>query len=221
MSDFPRSPQVQKGAIVGLDPFNPLASIIVFQYNPDTLTRTIRPRQGSGAGGQRQAAGDVLRLQGPPTETISLDIELDATDQLEDGTGTAASMGVYPALSALEMLLYPKSIQVIANGVLAAVGLIEVLPTEAPLTLLVWGIQRVVPVKIDSLTITEQFFDPSLNPIRAKASVSMTVLSYHDFGLLSVGGGIFMAHQIIKEVMATVNGVNNVVAGVSGSFEVG
>src|SRR5215471_18717656 len=110
MSTFPGSPKTQRGAIIGLDPLNPLASIIIFQYNPDTLTRTIAA-QSVGANADR---GEVLRLKGPPQETIACAIEIDAADQLEQGDGSAEAMGIYPALSALEMLLYPKSALVIA-----------------------------------------------------------------------------------------------------------
>ncbi|MEA3323827.1 MAG: hypothetical protein U9Q37_01640, partial [Euryarchaeota archaeon] len=101
MTTFPGSPRLIKGAIVGIDIFNPLASVILFQYNPDTLTRTLQAKM-SGEGGDRSEA---LRLKGAPEETITLDIEIDATDQLEKAEGTAVSMGIYPQLAALEMLL--------------------------------------------------------------------------------------------------------------------
>lgn len=207
MSTFPRSPRVQKGALIGLDPLNPLASVIVFQYNPDTLTRTITAQSAGGAD-----RGEVLRLKGPPSEEIKLDVEIDATDQLEKNDPTAAGSGLYPVLSSLEMLLYPKSALVIANEVLARVGIIEVIPPEAPLTLFVWGIKRVVPVRLTSFTITEEAFDTELNPIRAKASLSLRVLTYDDLGLPSAGGALFLAHQVIKEVMATVNGAASIAA---------
>jgi len=116
-------------------------------------------------------------------------------------------MRVYPALSSLEMLAYPKSAQIMANEALSAVGIIEVIPPEAPLTLFVWGARRVLPVRLLDLTVTEEAFDPDLNPIRATVSLNMRVLNYQDLGLLSAGGGLFMVHQIAKEVMATIGGV--------------
>ena len=211
---FPGSPRVLKGAIVGLDPFRPLASVVVFQYNPDTLTRTIQAR---AAGGGDSSISEALRLKGPPTETIRLDVEVDATDQLERSDVIADQFGVAPALASLELLLYPRTGQVIANEVLAAVGVIEVVPPEAPLTLFAWGPKRVLPVRLTDLTITEEAFDPSLNPIRAKVGLSLKVLSYDDLGLLSVGGGLFLAHQIVKEVMATISGTTAVAGALSGS----
>jgi hypothetical protein len=219
MTGFPGSPRLLKGAVVGLDPANPLASVIVFQYNPDSVQRRLRPRIASG----EASRGEAYRLEGPPEETIQLAVEIDAADQLERQDAVAASAGVGPTLASLEMLLYPKSALVIANEVLAQLGIIEVIPPEAPLTVLVWGPQRVLPVRLSSLDITEQAFDPSLNPIRAKVDLSMTVLSYHELGLFSAGGALFMAHQVGKEVMATVGGVGAVAAGLpaSGSFAFG
>ncbi len=207
MTTFPGSPKVQKGALIGLDPANPLASVVVFQYNPDTLTRTLTPQTTSGNDASR---GEALRLKGPPEETITIDIEIDAVDQLEKGDGNAVSMGIYPALAALEMLLYPKSALVIANEVLAAIGIIEIIPPEAPLTLFIWGVKRILPVRLTSFSITEQAFDQILNPIQAKVSLGMRVLNYQDLGLLSVGGALFMAHQVAKEVMATISSVGNI-----------
>lgn len=214
MSSFPGSPKVQKGAIVGLDPFNPLASVVVFQYNPDTLTRTLTAQTTGGT----PNSGEALHLKGPPLETITLAVEIDASDQLEQAKATATSMGIYPTLASLEMLLYPKSALVIANEVLARVGIIEVIAPEAPLTLFIWGEKRILPVRLTTFSITEEAFDTKLNPIRAKVSLGLRVLNYQDLGLLSVGGALFMAHQIIKEVMATIGGVGSVAAVASGSF---
>src|SRR5829696_10034650 len=112
MTTFPNSPRLLKGAIVGVDLFNPLASVILFQYNPETLTRSLSASttQPQTTGGQDQAARDeAMRLAGPPTETISLAVEIDAADQLERAEATATTMGIHPTLASLEMLLYPKS----------------------------------------------------------------------------------------------------------------
>jgi len=111
MTPFPNSPRLIKGAIVGIDIFTTILGVILFQYDPDTLTHRLQART-SGDGGNKSEA---LRLEGASQETISLDIEIDATDQLEKAEGTAVSMGIYPQLSALEMLIYPKSSIVIAN----------------------------------------------------------------------------------------------------------
>ena len=202
MSTFPGSPRLQRGALIAMDPLNLPASVVVFQYNPDTLTRTISP-QAAGEGADK---GEVLRLKAPPQETIKLDVEIDATDQLEQAKAPATSMGIYPMLASLEMMLYPKSAVAIANEVLLNFGIIEVIPQEAPLTVFVWGSKRVVPVRLTDLSITEEAFDPNLNPIRAKASLGLRVLTYQDLGLLTPGGALFMTHQMAKEAMATIGG---------------
>ena len=118
------------------------------------------------------------------------------------------------------MLLYPKSALVIANEALLQAGIIEIIPPEAPLTILIWGIKRVVPVRVTEFTITEELFDPNLNPIQAKVALGLRVLNYRDLGLLSPGGALFMAHQLIKEGMATLNGVGAAVTA-AGNFSGG
>ena len=212
---FPRSPKLTKGAIVGVDVFNPLASVIVFQYNPKSLSRRVEAT-ASGEGG---APTEVLRLDGAPSETISIsELELDATDQLETGDPVATSMGIYPQLSALEMLLYPKSAGVILNAALLLAGTIEVVPPAAPLTLFVWGMKRVLPVRITGFTIAEEEYDPALNPIRATVNLDMRVLSYNDFSVTHPGHALFLAHQVAKEVMATVGSAGALAGAASASF---
>jgi len=217
MTTFPGSPRLVKGAIVGIDPFNPLASVIVFQYNPDSLTRTLQAQTTGSQGGDRSEA---LRLKGAPVETITVNIEIDATDQLEKSDPLATSLGIYPQLSALEMLIYPKSALVIANTVLLAVGTIEIIPPAAPFTLFIWGPKRVVPVRLTTFTITEEAYDVSLNPIRAKVALGLRVLSYNDFPLTHPGYSLFLAHQVVKEAMATLNTAGNAPA-IAGSLSFG
>jgi hypothetical protein len=204
MSAFPGSPRLLKGAIIGLDPFNPVASIIVFQYNPDTMSRRVDART---TGSDDNDRGEALRLIGPPRETISFSIEIDVTDALERSDPLAGLFGAHPTLAALEMLLYPKAAAVIKNLALAALGTIEVIPPEAPLTLFVWGPSRVLPVRLTSLSIAEEAHDTTLNPIRARVDLSLSVLSYYDLNLSNPGHAIFLAHQIAKEALAVSNTV--------------
>jgi hypothetical protein len=207
MSTFPGSPRLLKGAIIGADKFNPLASVIVFQYNPDTMTRKLEARTSTGESADRS---ESLRLAGPPKETITISLEIDATDQLETANPLAVATGINPTLAALEMLFYPKSIQVIANFAVAQTGFLEIIPTEAPLTLFVWGPTRVLPVRITSFSITEEAFDTLLNPTRAKVDLTMQVLSYYDLRVSNPGFALFMAYQIAKELMATTNVFNSI-----------
>jgi hypothetical protein len=207
MTNFPRSPRLTKGAIVGIDIMNPLASVVVFQYNPESLTRTLQP-QSSGEGSGDRA--EALRLKGAPVETIKLDVLIDATDQLEKADGITTTLGIHPQLAALEMLVYPKSALVIANTILLAAGTIEIIPPLAPFTLFVWGIKRVLPVRVTDLSITEEAHDPNLNPTRAKISLGLRVLSYNDLSLTHPGYSLFLAHQVAKEVFATIGSVRNI-----------
>jgi len=215
MSTFPGSPKVVKGALVGIDLFNPLSSVIVFQYNPDTVTRTLQPQTA----GEGAARAEAMRLKGPPVETIKLDVEIDATDQLEKAEGLAVSTGIYPQLSALEMLVYPKSALVIANTVLLALGTLEIVPPIGPFTLLIWGLKRVVPVRLTEFSITEEAHDVSLNPIRAKVSLGLRVLSYNDLSITNPGYWVFLTHQIVKETMATIGSVSNIGAVAGGDIK--
>jgi len=204
MTTFPGSPRIAKGALISVDLFNPVSSVTIFQYNPESLSRSITPNLTQ--------SGD--RFQGPPEETISVTLEINAIDQLEraqNRNAEAARLGIYPQLSALEMMVYPKSAAVLANAVLSRLGTIEMVPPKVPLTVFVWGIKRVVPVRITSLSIEEQAYDVNLNPIRAQVSLGLTVLTYNDLSRWNlIGKGLFMAHQIAKEVMATSSSIGNI-----------
>lgn len=206
MTDSPLSPRLLKGALIGVEIFNPLASVVVFQYNPDTMTRRLEPRVAGGDGEH----GEAFRLAGPPKETITLSVEIDATDQLEQANPIAVASGITPTLAALEMMLYPKSLTVIANTILSAIGTVETIPATGPMILFVWGPTRVLPVRVTGLTITEDAYDTLLNPIRAKAELSLSVLSYADLKLTSPGNALFMVHQITKEALAMTNLFNSV-----------
>lgn len=206
MTSFPASPKILKGAIVGLDLFNPLSSVAIFQYNPEQISRSLAPQYSQAGGGRAEA----LRLAGPPQETISANLTLDLIDQMEQGESGPLGAGITGYLAALEMLVYPKSLLVAANQILLAIGTMEVIPPVAPLTLFIYGWKRVVPVKIESISITESAHDPKLNPIRAEVSLSMRVLTYNDLAVTHPGYWAFMAHQVIKEVLATVASVDNI-----------
>jgi hypothetical protein len=198
MTTFPLSPRTLRGAIIALGALGRLAEVIAFQYNPEKLTRRLTPQAASEGG----ARSEAMRLKGPPQEEIDATVEIDAADQLGAGDPLAGALGIHPQLAALELLLYPASATVIANAILSRVGVIEVVPPEAPLTLFVWGPRRVLPVRLTSLSVEEQMHDPRLNPIRASVSLSLRVLSYHDLPQSSPGYGLSLAHQIGQEVLA-------------------
>ena len=217
MTTFPGSPRLLKGALVSVDLPNPMPTVIIFQYNPLTLRRSLSTQ--TNRNGSKKAKPEVLRLKGAPKETISLDVEIDATDQLERGNGLAARLGIYPQLSALEMLLYPRSGTIIANTALTMLGMLEMTAPEMPLTLFIWGAKRVLPVHLQDFTITEQAYDAHLNPIRAKIPLSLRVLTYDDFGWQHPGYYLFLGHQVVKETMATIGTTNNISAVAGGNIE--
>ena len=201
MTGFTRSPRLVKGGLVMLDATSgALQRVVAMQYNPDALTRSLQ-LQGAGEGGDRLEA---LRLKGPPVETLRVEAELDASDQLEfpGQHATTVQVGLAPQLAAIEQALYPSLDQLLANDALAARGSIEILPATAPLTLFVWGSARVVPVRLTEFSVTEEAFDPLLNPIRAKVSLGMRVLSINDLPFASRGGSLYIAHQRHLEAMA-------------------
>lgn len=195
MSTFPNSPKLLKGGIVLLDAdTSAVKGIIALQYNPDTISRTLQPKAIEGEDGNRSEA---FRLKGPPVETIKLEAEIDATDQLEnpDQHATATEYGIQPQLAALETIVYPESSQLQSNNELANAGTLEIIPMQAPLTLFVWSKTRVMPVRLTDFSITEEAFDPALNPIRAKVNLGMRVLTVDDVGFSHKGGSLYMIYH--------------------------
>jgi hypothetical protein len=204
LSSSPISPRLVKGGIVTMDvDTSAVQSVIALQYNPDSLTRSLQIQ--SMPGGQDGVRVDALRLRGPAIETIKLEAELDATDQLEfpNQNPTAVQFGLQPQLAQLEMLINPTLETLLADDAMAQAGTLEIIPLEQPLTLFVWSKSRVVPVRLTEFSITEEFFDTSLNPIRAKVSLGMRVLTVDDLGFEHPGGKIFMAYLSNKEQLAS------------------
>jgi len=204
MSGFPGSPRLVKGGIVTMDPdTTALQSVIALQYNPDSLSRTLQIQAVQGA--QDGTRVDALRLRGPAVETIKLDAELDATDKLEfpKKNPNAVQFGLQPQLAQLEMLVNPSVETLIFHDNLANSGRLEIIPLEQSLTLFVWSKSRVVPVRITDFSITEEAFDPNLNPIRAKVSLGLRVLNVNDIGFSHPGGRMFMSYLTNKQNLAS------------------
>lgn len=203
MSEFPGKPQTIRGGLVLVDPVTgrPVRTI-PFQYNPDTLTRTLQPQ---GIGNEPGDRLEALRLKGPPHESVKFDAEFDAADQLDhpEANPREAANGLYPVLSALEMTIYPASARLLAEHGMASDGMIEIAPVEAPMILLVLGKKRVVPVRITEFSVTEEAFDTALNPIRAKVSVGARVLTVNDIGFDNPGGQLYLKYHQQKERFAS------------------
>lgn len=166
---FTRSPKLQKGAFVelGEDKSNPAANIIAFQYNPETMSRSLSPSSEKESGRRRKK-----KKAEPfdPDETIDLALELDAADDLEepDQHPQAVESGVADRIAAMEMLMYPISDSEDGD---------EIKRTNVPVILFVWGEGRILPVQITSFKVDEEAFSPTLFPIRAKVTVGLKVIS--------------------------------------------
>lgn len=200
MSTFPGSPRILKGGIAIVNPQSlNIERIIPLQYNPDTLTRTLQP---GNTGNEGSFNPEALRFTGPPVETYKLEAEIDGTDKLEFADKVTVEVGIQPILCALETLLYPDSGHLISNNTLAQIGTIEITPMESSLILFIWNKNRIVPVQITEFSITEEAFDVNLNPIRAKISLGMKVLTVDDLGFDHKGGSLYMNYQSTKENLA-------------------
>jgi len=200
MTTFPGSPRLLKGGIVVIDPESgAIRRVIALQYNPDTLSRTLQPKSVGVETGDRT---DALRLKGPAVETFKLEAEIDAADMLEGGDTTVGEVGIHPSLAVLEGLVSPTSAQLNELNQLGRGGTLEIAPMVSPLTLFVWSRNRVTPVRVTELSITEESFDPNLNPLRARVSLGLRVLTVDDLGFDNKGGNIFMAYLRNKETLA-------------------
>lgn len=201
MSGFPGTPRLVRGGIVIADPSTlAVQSVIALQYNPDTLTRTLQV-QGATASGNHSEA---LRLTGPAIETLKLDAEFDATDGLAnpDQNPTLVEVGLHAQLARLEALVNPSVAHLQGLDRLAAQGAIEVAAAQAPLTLFVWSAQRILPVRITDFSVVEDAFDVHLNPIRARVSLGLRVLSVDDLGYQHPGGALFLGQLQRMESLA-------------------
>jgi hypothetical protein len=200
---FPGSPKLIKGGLVLVDAETAnVLRIISLQYNSDSLTRTLQVQTAGGSASDRV---EPVRFKGPAVETFKFDADIDATDQLEfpDQNATAIQFGIQPQLALLESLVQPTAAQLSAVDREASSGTLEIAPMLAPLALFVWSKSRVVPVKVTDFSITEEAFDPSLNPVRAKVTLSLRVLSTDDLGFSSKAGSLFMAYLQSKEQLAS------------------
>ena len=170
MMSFPGSPRILKAGIVLLDPFTLVSSIVVLQYNPDQLTRTL---QVQARRGERRPFGGAA-AEG----AADRDVQAGSGDRRHRPAGIPRrrtgrdEVGIFPQLAALETLIYaavPADLR--RDGLRRRAAPSRSLPMEAPLALFVWSVQRVVPVRVTEFSITEEAFDAALNPIRAKVSL--------------------------------------------------
>ena len=197
------SPKLIKGGLVVLDAATGVVKrTIALQYNPDTLSRSYTVQGAGGDGGGERA--QPFRLKGPAIESIKIEALIDATDGLDqpDQNANTVRFGIAPQLAVLEALVHPTTTELETLASLSKSGTLEILPPEAPLVLFVWSANRVVPVRVTELSITEDAFDPLLNPIRAKVNLGLRVMNTDDLGFDHKGGTVFLSYLRAREALA-------------------
>jgi hypothetical protein len=192
------APPLEQGAIVVISSDGTKRSL-AFQYNPDSLRRTVEPNTVGGRAGSRSQA---VRFAGAAAETITLDCRFSAVDAVAPHTGVVQGDGIAPQLAALAMLGYPRSSDVLQAQQQLDGGTIEVVPTLAPRLLFVWGGDRVVPVQLTSATIVEELYDRDLVPILATVTLTLRAVSYSDVDETNPQFNQFIAYQQKLESLA-------------------
>ena len=223
-----------KGALVSFMPtfIGSLPNVVVFQYNPETITHTWTAVTPSTS--YPKAEGDPLASGGVPGESFSFKLSLDANDMIADGGSNpvaarlASASGVYTRLAALEMLQYPSeafSGTSLVGTVSASISLSElntsvsggssarsttVPSSDLPAVLFVWGPQRILPVRVTELSITETLYDAVLNPIHADVSITLRVLTLQEINgmageLKQIAQVAYAYSQGLRQVQAVAN----------------
>lgn len=207
----------------------PIPNVIIFQYNPETMTHGWTPATTNPS--TPGAAANPLAITGDPQETFSFTLAMDATDMIADGdaveTALATASGVYTRLAALEMLLFPTAppggglIGTVSSAIGGLVGgggapapTAQVPAAQLPTVLFVWGPGRIVPVRVTALSITEKLYDATLlNPTHAEAQITLRVLTaqelaFVDGPLATVANMAATYSKGLREALALANLAN-------------
>lgn len=222
--------QFVKGALISFMPtfIGSVPNVIIFQINPETITHT-----WTAAGGDTpsdgKAGSDPLAVKGLPGETFAFNLELDANDMIADSAtnpvagAIAQATGVYARLSALEMLQYPNmpasallgtvtaGLSAASSGASGGSSQDETVPRfQVPTILFVWGPERIVPVRITALTITEKLYDIALNPTHAEAQITLRVLTTDELVAIQgpmkdVANAAYVYTQGLRQAQAAMN----------------
>ncbi len=219
---YTRSPKLLKGAFVKLSEefLGPVPNIIVFQFNPETVSRTLTPSSATGKEGGRWGE-ETTAEPFDPGEEFNLKLELDATDALEEPEShpVAVISGVADRIAAMEMLLYPVGDSLLGEALPSLFGSGDAVPRgSVPIVLFVWGPGRILPVRLTSFSVEEQAFSPTLYPTRASVTVGLQILTEQAFKKL--GRKLSASEEFAitayrytrkqKEALARANIANNV-----------
>lgn len=199
-----------RGALVeyGSEFLGPLPNVVIFQFNPESLSREIRiPSRPTGASAREQdQAGER------PVESFSIAAHFSAADQLGEDDPLARRYGIGPRLASLESMVRPRGrlsegVGAVVDAVAALLGsdsdASQPIPRERyPRVLFVWGMNRILPVVIESLTINEQEYDAMLNPVRAEVTIGVSVLVPGRCSDDQVARGAYEYSDLSREVQA-------------------
>lgn len=205
-----------RGALIeyGSDFMGPIPNVVIFQFNPETLTRTVQipSRPTSGTARETTQAGE------PATEKITLKASFSAADEFGENKALARLFGVGTRLAALEKMVYPSNdlLGAIGAAISGAFGLgggkgdaRQAMPREKyPRILFIWGIYRVLPVVLESMSITEQQYDFLLNPVQAEVSITMAVNANDKCSDDNVAKGALTYSNMAKDAQAMANLAN-------------
>jgi len=206
---------LMRGALIeyGSDFMGPIPNVVIFQFNPETLTRTVQipSRPASATARETTQAGE------PSIEKITLKASFSAADEFGENKVLARLFGVGTRLAALEKMVYPS------NDLLAAIGAAlggaagalgggaprQPIPREKyPRILFIWGVYRVLPVIIESMSITEQQYDVLLNPVQAEVSITLAVNADDLCSDDEVAKGAMLYTNMAKDAQAMANLAN-------------
>jgi hypothetical protein len=195
-----------------------LPNIVVFQFNPTQISRTPavqrRPQPCTYSG-----ATSAKQQPCPPSESMNFTLRIDATDLLAQGNPITATRGILPTLSALEMLMVPRTSPSLSLLSLSgSSGSHQSPPSSLPTVLFFWGPYRILPVAITSLSVTETEYDTLLNPVRADVSVNLEVLQPSQLAGDKIGNAAYNYSLSVKQTMAALNLANAAQFGVSSAL---
>ncbi|MFQ5793436.1 MAG: hypothetical protein ACE5JP_00095 [Candidatus Bipolaricaulia bacterium] len=212
-------PYLLRGALIeyGSDFLGPIPNVVIFQFNPESLTRNIQipPRPTGAASRETTQAGEI------PVEKITLTAHFSAADQLERDNPLARTFGIGPQLAALEQMAHPsakisgligEAIDAIGDAIFGGgdeEGPTQPIPRENyPRILFIWGLTRVLPVIIESMSITEQQYDHLLNPIQAEVSLGLAIITIDPCSDDKIAKGALEYSNLAKEAQAITNLAN-------------
>jgi hypothetical protein len=207
-----------KGALVeyGVGLANYLPNVVMFQFNPESITRTLEipPRPSGASLREVNQAGEI------PIEKISLMAHFSAQEDLARENPITLGVGIGPQLAALDKLVRPTGpISGLINKAIDKVGSLisgssgdptQQIPRESyPRVLFVWGATRVLPVTIDSLSVVEKQYDALLNPTLAEVTITMTAVMPDPCSDDPIAKGAFTYSQYARDALALLNQSNN------------